>query len=83
MYELLGKEVELRVHKSVWSILLGCPCELVYIPFFQESRKIAISRPVDIEEMERGVRQCIATVNVRMKYDNLSLKQLFSQTHTL
>jgi len=48
LYELLGKEVELR-----------------------DLRRMAISRPVDVDELEKGVRQSIDTVHVRIPLPTL------------
>ena len=38
----------------------------------QEQRKTAISRSVDIEELEKGVKHSISTVEVRSHFNALS-----------
>lgn len=38
----------------------------------QEARKLAISRPVEMDKLEEGVHQSINTVNVSVLYHNLS-----------
>ena len=38
----------------------------------QEARKLAISRPVEMDKLEDGVQQSVATVNVRNSLTVLS-----------
>lgn len=60
LYELLGKEVELR-----------------------EERKAAISRPVDVEELEVGVKRSISTVHGEIEKVTHMLENLASDEANL
>ena len=80
LYELLGKELELRVG-LVWSVSDSLAYLLHFfklgvqfgtkLPSSQEMRKSALSRSVDVDQLEKGVRHSIAAVEVRMNTNQI------------
>lgn len=70
LYGLLGKEIDLRVSESTpLSVFVhhhGKPHQHLHIVLnAQEQRKAALSKAVDIDMLEKGVKDSIATVQVR------------------
>ena len=84
LYELLGKEVVLRVRSRslIRSVCCVSPYHLYTPPTNptmaavysceQEQRKAALSKSVDIELLENGVKGSIAVVHVRHRHSLLS-----------
>ena len=56
----------LRVYMSVRTKQLILEVERKLNLFLQEARKLAISRPVEMDKLEEGVHQSINTVNVNL-----------------